>query len=101
MARDWRTWHGGDDGMTVTFGNNMITIRTNDSDLGWNTQLANKCADMRGYKDAYLHIAYSGSNKFSVAMQQHNAQCNDQIKPYPETWDSLEAARQAPSTIHS
>ncbi|KAM7214305.1 hypothetical protein V8F06_010290 [Rhypophila decipiens] len=88
-------WHGGDDGMTVTFGNNMITIRTNDSDLGWNTQLANKCADMRSYASAYLHIAYSGSNKFSVAMQQHNAACDDQIKPYPETWDSLEAARYA------
>ncbi|KAK3319243.1 glycoside hydrolase/deacetylase [Apodospora peruviana] len=91
-------WHGGDDGMTVTFGNNMITIRTNDSDLGWNTQLAQKCADMRSYSGAYLHIAYSGSNKFTVAMQQHNAQCNETIKPFPETWDSLEAARYASAT---
>ena len=91
-------WHGGDLENAVTFGNNMITIRTNDSDLSWNTQLTSKCADMRGYSSAYLHLAYSGSNKFSVAMQQHNAQCNDAIAPFPETWDSLEAARYASAT---
>ncbi|KAK3940124.1 hypothetical protein QBC46DRAFT_449766 [Diplogelasinospora grovesii] len=88
-------WHGGDDGMTVTFGNKMITIRTNDSDLGWNTQLGAECTDMSAYSGAYLHVAYSGNNKFSIAMQQHNAACNDSIQPYPETWDSLEVARYA------
>lgn len=86
-------WHGGDDGMTVTFGKNAITIRTNDSDLGWNTQLAAKCFDLTPWSTAYLHVAYSGSNKFSIALQQHNSKCDDSIKPYPETWDSLEAAR--------
>jgi peptidoglycan/xylan/chitin deacetylase (PgdA/CDA1 family) len=92
-------WHGADeDGMTITFGNNAMTIRTNDSDLGWNTQLTNKCADLRGYAGGYLHIAYSGSNKFSVALQQHNAQCNNSIMPYPETWDSLEVARYGTDT---
>ncbi|KAK3687245.1 glycoside hydrolase/deacetylase [Podospora appendiculata] len=91
-------WHGGDDGMTVTYGNKMITVSTNDSDLSWNTQLASGCADMRNYTNAYLHIAYSGSNKFSVAMQQHNALCDENIKPYPETWDSLEVARYASAT---
>ncbi|KAK4449977.1 hypothetical protein QBC34DRAFT_79620 [Podospora aff. communis PSN243] len=91
-------WHGGDAAMSVTFGNNVATFRTNDSDLSWNTQLTNKCADMRSYAGAYLHIAYSGSNKFSIAMQQHNAQCNDKIAPFPETWDSLEAARYSSAT---
>jgi len=55
--------------------------------------LTNKCADLRQYASAYLHIAYSGSNKFSVALQQHNARCDETIAPFPETWDSLEAAR--------
>jgi peptidoglycan/xylan/chitin deacetylase (PgdA/CDA1 family) len=93
-------WHGADDpeGMTVTFGNNAMTINTNNSDLAWNTQLTDQCADMRGYAGGYLHIAYSGSNKFSVALQQHNAGCDSTIKPYPETWDSLEAARYATAT---
>ncbi|KAK4125441.1 carbohydrate esterase family 4 protein [Parathielavia appendiculata] len=92
-------WHGADEGgMTLTFGNNVMTIRTNDSDLAWYTQLTNQCADLRSYAGGYLHIAYSGSNKFSVALQQHNVQCNPDIKPYPETWDSLEAARYGTAT---
>ncbi|KAK0701643.1 hypothetical protein B0T26DRAFT_660290 [Lasiosphaeria miniovina] len=88
-------WHGGEDGMAAVFGNNKLTILTNDSDANWNTQLADGCADMRAYSGAYLHIAYSGSNKFSVALQQHNEKCDDSIQPAPETWDSLEAARYA------
>ncbi|KAI1841361.1 hypothetical protein JX266_012442 [Neoarthrinium moseri] len=88
-------WHGGDDGITTTFKSNKMTLKTNDSDLMWNTQLTETCRDMTQYQDAYLHIAYSGSNKFSVALQQHNAQCNEAIQPYPETWDSVEAARYA------
>ncbi|KAK4240384.1 hypothetical protein C8A03DRAFT_31520 [Achaetomium macrosporum] len=92
-------WHGADeDGMTITFGNRAMTISTNSSDLGWNTQLTDTCTDLRSYAGAYLHIAYSGSNKFSVALQQHNAKCDSNIKPYPETWDSLEAARYGTAT---
>ncbi|KAK8059500.1 hypothetical protein PG996_009430 [Apiospora saccharicola] len=86
-------WHGGDEGLQLTFRNNKMTLKTNDSDLMWNTQLTEKCRDMRDWQDAYLHIAYSGSNKFSIALQQHNAKCDESIQPFPETWDSLEAAR--------
>jgi hypothetical protein len=76
----------------------MMTVSTNDSDLGWNTQLGAHCTDIRSYSGSYLHIAYTGSVKFSVALQQHNAACNESIQPYPETWDSLEAARYASAT---
>lgn len=91
-------WHGGDDGITTTFKNNKMTFKTNDSDLMWNTQFSETCRDMRDYLGAYLHIAYTGSNKFSIALQQHNAQCNESIMPYPETWDTVEAARYASDT---
>ncbi|KAK8106159.1 hypothetical protein PG999_009518 [Apiospora kogelbergensis] len=90
-------WHGGDEGLGLTFRNNKMTLKTNDSDLMWNTQLTEKCRDMRAWQDAYLHIAYSGSNKFSIALQQHNEKCDDSIMPFPETWDSLEAARYSDS----
>ena len=88
-------WHGGDDGMTVTYGTGYMMVRTNDSDLGWNTQLTDSCVDFTPWKNSYLHVQYSGSNKFSIALQQHNAKCDETIQPYPETWDSLEAARYA------
>ncbi|KAI2619168.1 carbohydrate esterase family 4 protein [Hypoxylon sp. NC1633] len=86
-------WHGADEGMTLTFKRNTMTLQTNDSDLMWVTQVAETCKDMTGFDGSYLHIAYSGSNLFTVSMQQHNEKCNNDIYPYPETWDSLEASR--------
>jgi hypothetical protein len=35
---------------------------------------------------------------FTIALQQHNSACDETIAPYPETWDSLEAARYATTT---
>ncbi|KAI0101525.1 hypothetical protein GGR51DRAFT_331346 [Nemania sp. FL0031] len=89
-------WHGTEDeGLQLTYKRNTLTLQTSDADLTWQTQIADTCRDLRAYDGAYLHIAYSGSNKFTVAMQQHNAKCDNDAQPYPETWDSLEAARYA------
>ncbi|TPX15046.1 uncharacterized protein E0L32_004876 [Thyridium curvatum] len=89
-------WHGCDeDCVTAKWARNRVTLQTNDSDLSWYTSLADKCADISAYADSYLHIAYTGSSKFTVALQQHNQYCNDKVQPTPETWDSLEAARYA------
>ncbi|KAF9869225.1 polysaccharide deacetylase [Colletotrichum karsti] len=86
-------WHGGDVDTALTWGANKLTIKAPDSDFSFYTQLSATCADMTSYDGAYLHIAFTGSNKFSVALQQHNSKCDETIAPFPETWDSLEAAR--------
>ncbi|KAK8050336.1 hypothetical protein PG994_012066 [Apiospora phragmitis] len=88
-------WHGADDGMSLTWGNKQLTIKSSDSDYAFYTQLSGSCRNLHSYDGSYLHIAYNGSNKFTVALQQHNSQCNENIAPFPETWDSLEAARYA------
>ncbi|KAH9241823.1 carbohydrate esterase family 4 protein [Colletotrichum gloeosporioides 23] len=88
-------WHGGDVDTALTWGTNRVTIKAPDADFSFYTQLSDKCADMTGYDGSYLHVAYSGSNKFSIAMQQHNQACDETASPFPETWDSLEAARYA------
>ncbi|KAK7516480.1 hypothetical protein IWZ03DRAFT_311492 [Phyllosticta citriasiana] len=88
-------FHGADDGMTLKWESNKLTITSPDSDYAFYTQVSASCRDMTSYDGDYLHIAYSGSNAFSIALQQHNPTCNEQIAPYPETWDSLEAARYA------
>jgi peptidoglycan/xylan/chitin deacetylase (PgdA/CDA1 family) len=88
-------WHGADDGMTLTWGSNHLIIASPDPDYSFYTQVSASCKDMSEYNDGYLHIAYSGNNAFSVGLQQHNDQCNEKIAPYPETWDSVEAARYA------
>ncbi|KAK8172063.1 polysaccharide deacetylase [Phyllosticta citrichinensis] len=88
-------FHGADDGMTLKWETNKLTITSPDSDYAFYTQVSATCRDMTNYDGDYLHIAYSGSNAFSIALQQHNPTCNEQVAPYPETWDSLEAARYA------
>jgi len=91
-------WHGGDDGLSMTWGSQSLTLKADDSDYSFYTQLSASCKDMTMYDNSYLHVVYSGSNKFTIAMQQHNSQCNADIAPYPETWDSLEAARYSSAT---
>ncbi|KAF2278573.1 glycosyl hydrolase [Westerdykella ornata] len=88
-------WHGGDEGMTLQYGSNRLTITSKDADYSFYTQVSGSCSDFRKYQGSYLHIAYSGSTAFTVALQQHNSQCNEAIAPYPETWDSAEASRYA------
>ncbi len=79
-------WHGCDeDCVTATFAANQVTLSTNDSDLAWYSSLADKCADISAYSQSYLHIAYSGSNKFTISLQQANAACNPSVAPYTET----------------
>jgi hypothetical protein len=91
-------WHGADDGLSLTWGDRALRLVSDDPDYSFYTQLAAGCKDLSGYEDSYLHIAYSGSNAFSIALQQHNSQCNEKIAPYPETWDEIEAARYASAT---
>ncbi|KAI0391999.1 hypothetical protein F5Y17DRAFT_382876 [Xylariaceae sp. FL0594] len=95
-------WHGTDDDtLRVTYRNSRMTLQTNDSDLSWVTQVSATCLDLRPYAGSYLHVAFSGSDKFSIALQQHNAQCDNDLMPYPETWDSLEASRYTHNTSSS
>ncbi|KAF2851598.1 carbohydrate esterase family 4 protein [Plenodomus tracheiphilus IPT5] len=88
-------WHGGDEGMTLTYSGGKLKIVSTDADYSFYTQVSAGCSDFTKYKGSYLHIAYTGSTKFTVAFQQHNKDCNADIAPYPETWDSAEASRYA------
>lgn len=87
-------YHGGDDTTTYKRSGNKLTINTKgNSDLGWYTQISNGCLDFTPNDNGYLHIAYTGSNAFTIALQQHNPTCNPNINPFPFTWDSVEASR--------
>jgi peptidoglycan/xylan/chitin deacetylase (PgdA/CDA1 family) len=88
-------WHGYDEGMTVKIASNKVTITSNDADYAFYSQVSSSCSDFTKYKGSYLHIAYTGTTAFSISLQQHNSKCDENISPYPETWDSLEAARYA------
>ncbi|KAL2878013.1 hypothetical protein SGCOL_006760 [Colletotrichum sp. CLE4] len=88
-------WHGGDVDTAAKWTKGKVVIKAPDADYSYYTQFGDGCTDMTMYDGSYLHVAYSGSTKFTIAMQQHNTQCSDTVAPFPETWDSLEAARYA------
>jgi peptidoglycan/xylan/chitin deacetylase (PgdA/CDA1 family) len=81
--------------MTLTWGQNQLMVMSPDPDYSLYTQVAATCADWSGYDGNYVHISYVGSTSFSIGLQQHNSQCNENISPYPETWDEVEASRYA------
>ncbi len=88
-------WHGADDGMNAKISGGKLVVKSNDSDYSWYTQLSTSCSDFTKYKGSYLHIAYSGPVKFTVALQQNNPTCDNNASPSPQTWDSAEASRYA------
>ncbi|KAL8967095.1 MAG: hypothetical protein Q9183_003071, partial [Haloplaca sp. 2 TL-2023] len=91
-------WHGGDDPATYSISGGKITFSMNgNADLSWYTQLSGSCTDFTANDNGYLHIAYTGSAAFSVALQQHNPSCDTSVAPYPQTWDVVEAGRYANS----
>ncbi|KAF2817833.1 glycoside hydrolase/deacetylase [Mytilinidion resinicola] len=90
--------HGADDGMSLTWGTKSLTIKSSDADYSFYSQFSDTCVSLASYASAYLHIVYTGTTAFTVALQQHNAACSEDVAPFPETWDSVEAARYANST---
>jgi peptidoglycan/xylan/chitin deacetylase (PgdA/CDA1 family) len=91
-------YHGGDDTTTYSQSGGKLTINTKgNSDLSWYTQVSDGCLDFTPNDNGYLHIAFTGSTAFTIALQQHNPTCNPNLSPYPFTWDSVEASRYANS----
>lgn len=86
-------WAGADEGMPAQYGPGHLLLSPTDADMNFHTKVAPTCLDMTGHMDMYLHISFSGTDKFTVSFTQSNNECNGLKAPYPATWDSLEAAR--------
>lgn len=88
-------YHGGDDTTTYSISAGKLTINTKgNADLSWYTQVVGGgCVNFTPNDNSYLHVAFTGSNAFTIALQQHNPTCNDSASPFPGTWDSVEASR--------
>lgn len=50
-----------------------------------------------GLTNRYVHIKYSGSTEFTVALQENNPGCDWEAAPYPATWDTVYAKDYAKS----
>ncbi|PWW72833.1 Carbohydrate Esterase Family 4 protein [Tuber magnatum] len=88
-------YHGCDEGagITCTWGGDGLTIISSDVDYSFYSQFDNAgCQDVSSWERQYVHIKFSGSHDFSIAMQQNNDGCKFDQAPYPETWDIVYAA---------
>ncbi|KAK2742945.1 hypothetical protein FQN57_005075 [Myotisia sp. PD_48] len=87
--------HGPEEGMYVEYGPGYVQLNPTDPEQVYRTQLAQDCHDLAPYEDMYLHVVFRGTDRFSLSLLQHNAGCNSDVAPFPETWDSVEASRYA------
>ncbi|KAK2850682.1 hypothetical protein FQN49_005423 [Arthroderma sp. PD_2] len=94
-TNDLGIWHGVDEGMPAQYGEGFIRLSPTNADMNFYTQLSGGCSDMTRYNDAYLHVVFKGSDKFTISFTQQNERCNQNVAPFPETWDSVEASRYA------
>ena len=87
-------YHGCDEGtgITCTWGDGSLTITSSDTDYSFYSQFTNGCQDVTSWESQYVHVKFSGSPNFSIALQQNNPGCNTAAAPYPETWDIVYAA---------
>lgn len=92
---DLDAWHGVDEGMPAEYGPGYLKLSPSDADMNFNTQVSLTCRDITEYKDMYLHVVFSGTDKFTISFSQNNELCDPQKSPYPETWDSVEVSRYA------
>lgn len=88
-------WHGAGEDMPLKYGDNYVKLSPADPDHNYHTQFASYCFDMRPYDNMFLHVVFSGTEKFSISLNEHNEECDPGVKPYPATWDTVEAARYA------
>lgn len=94
---DLDTWHGAGEELRIEYGEEggYVRLFPTNPDHNYHTQVSSSCLDMTGYSDMYLHVVFSGTDKFSISLNQHNEDCNPDRVPYPDTSDSVEASRYA------
>ncbi|KAG0124767.1 hypothetical protein HOY82DRAFT_510203 [Tuber indicum] len=92
-------YHGCDEGggISCSWGSDGLTIKSSDVDYSYYSQFTSQrgdggCQDISSWERQFLHIKFSGSADFSVALQQNNEPCSTTQAPYPETWDIVYAA---------
>lgn len=88
-------WHGPEEGMYAEYGHNYVDLMATEVEQIYNTQVSSSCRDMTPYVDMYLHVFFEGTDKFSLTMSQNNPGCTRDVRPFPATWDSVEAPRYA------
>lgn len=91
-------WHGPGENLQIEYGqnhHNYVRFYPTDPDQNYHTQVSAQqtCTSLVHLHDRILHVVFSGSQEFSISLNQHNSDCHTGRNPYPATWDSVQASR--------
>lgn len=92
-------WHGSDESLPTVHKTDPdhIQLFPTDPDHVYSTVLSsdNDCFNLLPYSDneMFLHVVFSGTDRFSISINQNNEECSIKRSPFPETADSVEAGR--------
>lgn len=90
-------WHGAGEDLPIKYGTDHVRLFPSDPDHNYHTLIssAQSCSGLVSYKEKgmVLRVVFSGTDRFSISLNQHNRDCDSKTRPYPETWDSVEARR--------
>ncbi|KAJ5624382.1 Glycoside hydrolase/deacetylase beta/alpha-barrel [Penicillium lagena] len=95
-------WHGSGENLTVEHSPGFVRFTPTDPDQNFHTQFdTHGCFSLWPWQNQFLHVVFEGTDKFSVSLNEHNAECNPRRRPFPGVPDTVEAARYVMRTIVS
>lgn len=100
LYNDLGFWHGAGENLAVEHGPGFMRLMPTDPDMNFHTQFdTHGCFSLWPYQNQFLHVVFEGSDRFSVSLNEHNAECNPRRSPFPGTTDTVEAARYVMRTV--
>ena len=91
---DLDLWHGTGEDLIVQYGDGYVDFFPSNADQNYHTLVSPGCLDMTDVEDSmYLHVEFSGTDKFSVSLNQNNEECSSTVAPFPANWDTIEVSR--------
>lgn len=87
-------WHGTGENLTVQHEPGLVRLFPTDPDQNFHTQFnTHGCFSLWPWQNQFLHVVFEGTDRFSVSLNEHNAECNPRRSPFPGISDSVEASR--------
>lgn len=87
-------WHGSGENLTVEHSPGFVRFTPTDPDQNFHTQFdTHGCFSLWPWENQFLHVVFEGTDKFSVSLNEHNAECDPRRRPFPGVPDTVEAVR--------
>ncbi|CAL5866040.1 uncharacterized protein PFLUO_LOCUS247 [Penicillium psychrofluorescens] len=95
-------WHGSGENLIVEHSPGFVRFTPTDPDQNFHTQFdTHGCFSLWPWQNQFLHVVFEGTDKFSVSLNEHNAECDPRRRPFPGVPDTVEAARYVMRTVVS